>query len=35
VIAVIVLLGALTFFSVFALGPGLDQLFMQGGKITS
>ena len=35
VIAVIILLGALTFFSVFALGPGLDQLFMQGGKITS
>jgi potassium-transporting ATPase potassium-binding subunit len=35
VIAVVILLGALTFFSVFALGPGLDQLFMQGGRITS
>jgi potassium-transporting ATPase potassium-binding subunit len=35
VVGVIILLGALTFFSIFALGPGLDQLFMQGGRITS
>jgi K+-transporting ATPase ATPase A chain len=35
VVGVIILLGALTFFSVFALGPGLDHLFMQGGRITS
>jgi potassium-transporting ATPase potassium-binding subunit len=35
VVGVVILLGALTFFSVFALGPGLDQLFMQGGRITS
>lgn len=35
VVGVVILLGALTFFSVLALGPGLDHLFMQGGKITS
>jgi potassium-transporting ATPase potassium-binding subunit len=35
VVGVVILLGVLTFFSVFALGPGLDQLFMQGGRITS
>jgi len=35
VAGVVILLGALTFFSVFALGPGLDHLFMQGGNITS
>lgn len=35
VVGVVILLGALTFFSVFALGPGLDHLFMQGGNITS
>jgi len=35
VVGVVILLGALTFFSVFALGPGLDHLFMQGGRITS
>ena len=35
VAGVVILLGALIFFSVFALGPGLDHLFMQGGNITS
>jgi K+-transporting ATPase ATPase A chain len=35
VIGVVFLLGALTFFSLFALGPGLDHLFLQGGNITS
>ena len=35
VAGVVILLGVLTFFSVFALGPGLDHLFMQGGNITS
>jgi K+-transporting ATPase ATPase A chain len=35
VVMVVILLGALTFFSVFALGPGLEHLFMQGGTLTS
>ena len=35
VAGVVILLGVLTFFSVFALGPGIDHLFMQGGNISS
>jgi len=35
VLMVVILLGALTFFSVFAMGPGLEHLFMQGGRVTS
>jgi potassium-transporting ATPase potassium-binding subunit len=35
VVGVVIILGVLTFFSVFVLGPGLDHLFLQGGKITS
>lgn len=35
VIAVVILIGALTFFPVFTLGPILDHLFMIGGNITS
>lgn len=35
VVAVVVLIGALTFFPVFTLGPILDHLFLQGGNITS
>jgi K+-transporting ATPase ATPase A chain len=35
VVMVVILLGALTFFSVFAMGPGLEHLFMQGGRLTS
>lgn len=34
VVAVVVLIGALTFFPVFTLGPILDHLFLQGGNIT-
>jgi K+-transporting ATPase ATPase A chain len=34
VVAVVILLGALTFFPVFTLGPILDHLFLQGGNIT-
>jgi potassium-transporting ATPase potassium-binding subunit len=34
VVMVVILLGALTFFSVFALGPGLEHLFMQGGRLS-
>lgn len=34
VVMVIILLGALTFFSVFALGPGLEHLFLQRGITT-
>ena len=34
VVAVIVLIGALTFFPVFTLGPILDHLFLHGGIIT-
>ncbi len=34
VVAVVILLGALTFFPVFTLGPILDHLFLQGGHIT-
>ena len=35
VVAVVVIIGALTFFPVFALGPGLEHLFLQAGKIFS
>jgi K+-transporting ATPase ATPase A chain len=35
VVAVVILIGALTFFPVFTLGPILDHLFLQGGIITS
>lgn len=34
VVAVVILLGALTFFPVFTLGPILDHLFLYGGHIT-
>lgn len=34
VVAVVVLIGALTFFPVFTLGPILDHFFLQGGNIT-
>ncbi|MCE5214637.1 MAG: potassium-transporting ATPase subunit KdpA [Methanobacterium sp.] len=34
VVAVVILIGALTFFPVFTLGPILDHLFLQGGIIT-
>lgn len=34
VVAVILLIGALSFFPVFTLGPILDHLFLQGGTIT-
>lgn len=34
VVAVVVLIGALSFFPVFTLGPILDHLFMQGGILT-
>lgn len=34
VVAVVILIGALTFFPVFTLGPILDHLFLQGGAIT-
>lgn len=34
VVSVIVLIGALSFFPVFTLGPILDHLFLQGGTIT-
>ncbi|AEG18146.1 potassium-transporting ATPase subunit KdpA [Methanobacterium paludis] len=33
VVAVVIIIGALTFFPVFALGPGLEHLFLQAGKI--
>ena len=33
VVAVVIIVGALTFFPVFALGPGLEHLFLQAGKI--
>lgn len=35
VVAVVILIGALTFFPVFTLGPILDHLFLQGGVVTS
>lgn len=35
VVAVVILIGALTFFPVFTLGPILDHLFLQGGIVTS
>ncbi len=34
VVAVVIILGALTFFPVFTLGPILDHLFLYGGHIT-
>jgi potassium-transporting ATPase potassium-binding subunit len=34
VVAVVLLIGALTFFPVFTLGPILEHLFLQGGIIT-
>lgn len=34
VVAVVILIGALTFFPVFTLGPILEHLFLQGGVLT-
>lgn len=34
VVAVVILIGALTFFPVFTLGPILEHLFLQGGVVT-